>query len=535
MSGDSTDAVDEPRAFVALKVGDRAWIADLITGSTSVGEHPSAGIRVENAELDGAAIALAWDGERASLTPIERTDRIFVNGKRIDGAVDLKPGDEIALGRAQLVVGIAVTSIATSRRALTHHEFRERLYEEMARAARAGRPTALVMLQAKPSEGASIASAALGVFRAGDVLGTYAHDELEFLLPDCGFDAARSVVARVLAGTAAHAPAIGIAVAPEHGDNPERLLREARSALASARVSGNIELPPERSPTPDAEPAIHDPATSRVVAELGSEVDSDDPLLLVGELSSGKSIFARLVHRKSSRKDRPFVTLACARIGNDEIAGELGRAFQRAAGGTVLLDEIGDLSSEAQAAVLEALSLRADVRVIATTHRVLRGLVERGAFAERLAAQLGAKVVELPPLRSRPEDILPLAERFAREAGATSPVRMSAGALARLRSHPWPGNVLELRNAMDRAVRLASGGEILADHLPVDALPFDSSEGRLREHVDSVERDAIVKALADANHNQTRAAKRLGVSRRALIYKMEKYGLKPPPASVKRS
>jgi two-component system NtrC family response regulator len=534
MSGDSTEAVDEPRAFVALKVGERAWVADLGMGATSVGDDPGAAIRVENAELDGAALSLGWDGERVSLTPVERTDRIYVNGKRIEGAVDLKPGDEIALGRAQLVVGIAVTSILSSRRALTHHEFRERLYEEMARAARAGRPTALVMLHAKPSEGASIASAALGIFRAGDVLGTYAHDELEFLLPDCGVDAARSVVQRVLAGANVHTPAIGIAVAPEHGDNSERLLREARSALNTARTSAQIELPPERSPSRDAEPAIHDPATERVVAELGSQIDSSAPLLLVGELSSGKSIFAKLVHRKSARRDRPFVTLACGRVGNGEFEPELERAFARAAGGTLLLDEIGDLSTDAQASLLEALGRGADVRVIATTHRVLRGLVERGAFAERLATVIGANVVELPPLRSRPEDIVPLAERFAREAGAAAPIRMSAGALARLRSYPWPGNVLELRNAMDRAVRLASGGEILAEHLPADALPFDSSEGRLREHVDSVERDAIVKALADANNNQTRAAKRLGVSRRALIYKMEKYGLKPPPASVKR-
>ncbi len=120
------------------------------------------------------------------------------------------------------------------------------------------------------------------------------------------------------------------------------------------------------------------------------------------------------------------------------------------------------------------------------------------------------------------------------DAGAPAPVRMAPGALARLRSHPWPGNVLELRNAMERAVRLAGEGEILAEHLPSDALPA-AGDGRLREHVDSVERDAIVKALADANHNQTHAAKRLGISRRALIYKMEKYGLKAPPGQARRS
>jgi DNA-binding NtrC family response regulator len=174
-----------------------------------------------------------------------------------------------------------------------------------------------------------------------------------------------------------------------------------------------------------------------------------------------------------------------------------------------------------------------NVRIVATTHRALAGLVERGAFDSRLYSRLAEHVVDLPPLRSRPEDIIPLAERFAAEHGARQPVRLSPGALARLRSHPWPGNVLELRNAMERAVRLSGGGEILAEHLPTDVLPA-AGDGRLREHVDSVERDAIVKSLADANHNQTHAAKRLGISRRALIYKMEKYGLKAPPGQLRK-
>ena len=107
-------------------------------------------------------------------------------------------------------------------------------------------------------------------------------------------------------------------------------------------------------------------------------------------------------------------------------------------------------------------------------------------------------------------------------------------ALARLRSYPWPGNVLELRNAVERAARLAAGGEVLSEHLPSADLQAGRGRGRLRQRVDSIERDAIMKALADNNHNQTHAARRLGISRRALIYKMEKYGLKPPPGKGRR-
>jgi sigma-54-dependent transcriptional regulator len=206
-----------------------------------------------------------------------------------------------------------------------------------------------------------------------------------------------------------------------------------------------------------------------------------------------------------------------------------------ARGGTLLLDELGDLPREAQAAMRKALLARRDAfRVIGTTQRAVAGLVARGAFDAELLALFSGQPAELPPLRARTADILPLATRFALEAGSPTPVRWSPGAVARLRSYPWPGNVLELKNAMHRAVRLAGNGELLGEHLPNEPMPIASNRGRLREHVDGMERDAIIKTLADCNHNQTHAAKALGISRRALIYKMEKFGLKPPPHSGRR-
>ena len=174
------------------------------------------------------------------------------------------------------------------------------------------------------------------------------------------------------------------------------------------------------------------------------------------------------------------------------------------------------------------------IQVHAADARDLRGEVNQGRFRADLFFRLSVVRITLPPLRQRPDDIVPLATRFAEDVGASAPVRFSTGALARLRSYPWPANVLELRNAIERAVQLASGGEILAEHLPAESLVVVAADGRLREHVDSVERDAIVKALAESNHNQTHAAKRLGLSRRALIYKMEKYGLKQPPGTQRR-
>ncbi len=527
----------DPRAFVAVRFGEESWVVDLPAHErVVVGREDAAGVRIDATPLAPRHATLLWDGSRLTLRDEGSDAGTFLNGKRLEGSAELKPGDEIALGPAQLVVGVAMPPAAGGRRALTHHEFRERLWEEMARASRGGRPTALIMVQARSGEGGRIAATALDSFRAGDVVGTYAHDELEFLLPDTPAETARAVLERILAHSGAQNAIAGLAVAPTDGDNPERLLRAARSALLKAVAEKKgLETPPPKPPS-FAEPEVHDPATKELLAELDRVAKTPGPVLLTGELSSGKGVFARVLHAKSDRANGPFVVVSCSAASVDPAglgAGETSITM-KAKGGTLVLDEIADLSLDKQSLLVDLLRAAGEsLRIVATTHRALGGLVERGAFSSDLYQLLDGTMVDIPPLRMRPEDILPMAVRFAEENGAHSPVPMSPGALARLRSYPWPGNVLELRNAMERAVRLANGGEILAEHLPAETLPV-GGEGRLREHVDSVERDAIVKALADSNHNQTHAAKRLGISRRALIYKMEKYGLKPPPGTIRR-
>jgi DNA-binding NtrC family response regulator len=540
--------LQETRTFLVVRLGSDSWVIDVPPGEElTVGRDADSGVRIDSGDVAPVQATLHWDGLRVTLTH-HGPGSTFLNGKRLEGSAELKPGDEISVGPAQLVIGVAGPLTTGGRRALTHHEFRERLYEEMARAARGGRPTTLVMVQTRPGEGGHVAATALDSFRAGDVVGTYAHDELEFLFPDTPGDTARPVVERVLRNAGTQIVA-GIAVARTDADSPERLMRAARRALEQARKQGGgISTPPEHSSHQSIEPTVQDPTTIDLIAELERLAQTDTPVLLTGEVSSGKGLFARLLHDRGPRADGPFVVIPCASLASEQDAeGAFGTegapdpsSATRARGGTLLLDEVGDLPPEGQKHLRSLLQREAQgsspsFRVVATTHRALGGLVERGAFDSELYDALRGEVLEVPPLRNRPEDIIPLARSFAEELGARQPVRMTAGALARLRSYPWPGNVLELRNAMERAVRLASGGEILAEHLPAETLPFAPNEGRLREHVDGVERDAIIKALADSNHNQTHAARRLGVSRRALIYKMEKYGLKPPPGSGRKS
>ena len=543
-SEDEKDCLDPAvRAFVVVKHRERCRVVDLQRDeAAAVGSDAKSRIHIDAEGVAPHHGTLSWDGTRLLLQlHDEGSDNgSFLNGKRITLPSELKPGDEITIGSVQLVVGVSVPPSASGRRALTHHEFRERLWEEVARAARGGRPTALVMVQARAGDGKRVAATALDSFRAGDVVGTYSHDELEFLLPDTETETARSVVERVLSRAEVHGAHAGIAVAPEHGGNPERLIRASRRALERSKAEAlAMATPPPRARSAP-QPESRDPATRELVLTLAALAPRDVSVLLTGELSSGKAMFARFLHDTGPRASRPFVVISCESFGSSDAFARAGLGsdgqsqVSHASGGTLLLDEVGELCTEAQQWLKNALKAHGGgVRVIATTHRALGGLVERGAFDPELYDQIASEIVDVPPLRSRPEEIIPLAERFASEFGVPPPVSLSAGALARLRSHPWPGNVLELRNAMERAVRLAGQGEILAEHLPSDALPVGGGEGRLREHVDSVERDAIIKALADSNYNQTHSAKRLGVSRRALIYKMEKYGLKPPPGAVR--
>lgn len=534
------------QAFVAVRHGDRAWVVDLVQGEAPfVGPGSDAAVQIE--ALARPQGTIRWDGEQLSLERTAKNPPIYLNGKHLEARALLRPGDELSVGEARMVIGLASQPHASGRRALTHMELRERMAEELARAARRGRPTALVMVQAKSGEGGKVLEAALTCFRAGDVVATYAPDEIELLLPDTSAEQARAVVTRVL--DRAKLVAVGLAVAPNDADTSERLIRAARLALAHASRTGSSLVagpPPRPEPRTRVAAVVRDPKTRAVVEELEALADLDTPVLLTGEASSGKGVFARILHEKSARRDGPYVVVRCATLFDPEaitaVLGPRGGLTDDtdcvalgARGGTLVLDEVCELAPDPQERLLDVLdALEDEVRVVATTHLDLRGLAERGAFSEALLEALEGHEVAVPPLRERPEDIVPLAEVFAAEVSGDRPVSFSPGALVRLRSHPWPGNVLELRNAMERAVRLAGGGEILAEHLPTDRLPATAGEGRLREHVDSVERDAIVRALAETNHNQTHAARRLGLSRRALIYKMEKYGLKPPPGSARR-
>jgi len=302
------------------------------------------------------------------------------------------------------------------------------------------------------------------------------------------------------------------------------------------------------------------PAMRRVAELVERAAPRDVTTLITGESGTGKELVARAIFRTSARADKPYVRFNCAALPRELAEAELfghrrgaftgaerNRAglFREADGGTLLLDEIGELDLLTQGKLLRVLQERevrpvgedatipVDVRILAATNRNLADAVKNGAFREDLFYRLNVVVIHVPPLRERPEDIVPLAEhfaaRFADRYGLES-IRLADRVLRRLQQAAWPGNVRELANVVERLVALADGPVIdedpFADQGGAGAdVAADRSLG-LRDRMATFERGLIAAELERCQSNQSEAARQLGISRPALIDKIKKYGLR---------
>ena len=274
---------------------------------------------------------------------------------------------------------------------------------------------------------------------------------------------------------------------------------------------------------------------------------SDAPVLIMGESGVGKEVIADLIHRWSHRSQQPLIAANCAGLPETLIESELfghmkgaftGASatrdgyFRAAEGGTLFLDEIGELPMHLQPKLLRALEAKevtpvgadrpvpVNVRLVAATNKNLEQAVKDNTFREDLYYRLNVVELSVPPLRDRREDILPLVRRLGSEfVGAA--IRLSPQALNCLLAYEWPGNVRELRNAIQRACLLCRGDVVMPEHLPakVQALAVDG-EGDEQGRLSQVERATILATLEECEGNRTKAAQKLGISRRGLIYKL---------------
>ena len=311
-------------------------------------------------------------------------------------------------------------------------------------------------------------------------------------------------------------------------------------------------------------------AMEQVLETIDRVADSGASVMLLGESGTGKELLARRLHRLSDRRDGPFVVVNCAAIPGELLESELfghrkgaftgavkdhkGK-FQLAHQGTLFLDEIGEMPSEMQPRLLRALQERAvdvvggdgpvqvDVRILSATNLDLVQEVKAGRFREDLFYRLHIVPITIPPLRSRPEDIVPLAEFFISRFGAGRPRRLTKTVIERLESYSWPGNVRELENVCQRLVLLSRDEELSVEWLPDNVVPSISRSAAEvlpgtwvslpadGVSLNELEKAIIIQALERTDNNQSAAARFLRIPRHKLLYRMEKFGIEMPDSA----
>lgn len=322
---------------------------------------------------------------------------------------------------------------------------------------------------------------------------------------------------------------------------------ERETATASAAVPDAVSEPSRNQSRSGGEMVGESPAFGNAIERLDRLASGDFPLLILGESGTGKELAARRVHRMSRRAAAPFVAVNCAALSETLLLSELfghvrgaftgadkdrAGVFQTAHGGTVFLDEIGDLPLNAQSTLLRVLqegeirrlgdnvNRKIDVRVLAATHRDLNVMVEEKAFRLDLYHRLKVGHVELPALRDRGDDVLLLTDRFLDRTGA----RLSRPARDLLAGHAWPGNVRELQNVLSAAAALAGSGVIAPEHLDLPAAGPPPGLS-YHEQIDAERRRVILKNLNDCGGRLATTARRLGLSRQGLHHLMQELGL----------
>jgi DNA-binding NtrC family response regulator len=325
---------------------------------------------------------------------------------------------------------------------------------------------------------------------------------------------------------------------------------------------------------------VRDPAMRAVYEQAARAARASISVLLLGETGVGKEVMARAIHAGSPRAAGPFMGINCAALAESLLEGELFGAekgaytgavaaraglFEAANGGTVFLDEVGEMPLATQGKLLRVLEERAvvrlgstrprpiDVRFVAATNRDIEGDSRAGRFRSDLYFRLAGITLLIPPLRERPAELQLLVDRFVaaacRELDRTAPLRVSSEALELLRRHDWPGNVRELRNAIERAAVLCAGETILPEHLPPGLLkppalkpppvapsrptaPPPAGGESLQGEIKSLERQRIIEALERCGGNQSKAAELLGISRRTLVSRLSEFDLPRPRKPV---
>ena len=536
----------------------------------TIGRSRAATVSADHEKISRMHARIRREREVLTLEDLGSRNGTRLNGAWITAPTAVVPGDEITVGPLTLVVGRNTRARRVHRGIADHAALEQRLVAELDRTTRYRRSLALAMIRLTGIDVAIDAAAErlAEAVRPMDLVAEFGGTELAVLLPELG----RAEATRELERLVAEAQQAGanatwsLAIAPEDGGARDQLIAAARDSLRSSRRGPPS--PPPAAGDPDL--VVMDPTMVRLYQLVDRIAATGLTVLILGETGVGKEIVAEALHRRSPRAAGPLIKLNCAAVAESlleaELFGHEKGAFtgadrrrvgfvEAASGGTLFLDEIGEMPAELQAKLLRVIERKAvtriggtseipvDVRVVVATHRDLDADSRSGRFRQDLYYRIAGFTLVVPPLRDRRAEIVPLAERFAArfaaELGIAVPT-LTEATQASLTAYDWPGNIRELKNAIDRALVMAGDGPITPAELPDkvfaqqrdDEPPAEQPGVGVRSRLAEVERAAIGAALEECGGNQTHAARKLGLSRRALIYKMERYGFKPPPAAT---
>jgi DNA-binding NtrC family response regulator len=533
-----------------------------------VGRSEEAAIRLFDASISRHHLRLCVTPERLTLIELDSANGTTLGGQKLVAGeeVELGVGEVLEAGCGVMLVVQLESGVEQAFRVFSPALFNQELLALRAQLDGAGGRYALLQLQLSPAFDTPLIEKVLAsTLGPRDLMGRQGPGSYELLLVHSG----RVDGMGILGALTRRLADLGINVQSELTCFPDDKAKLARPGRPAPPGTAAAAAAPAR-----ATALAHDPELARLVERVAG---STMTVLLQGETGVGKEVLAETIHQLSPRRHQSFLRLNCAALSEalfeSELFGHERGAFtgadksrvgllEHCAGGTVLLDEVGELPRGAQSKLLRVLEERRvlpvggreprpiDVRVIAASNRQLEAEVERGEFRADLYFRLAQFTITIPPLRERTGQIAELCATFIDQAcrlADRAPLSLSSQALELLQAHGWPGNVRELRNVVERACLLCEGDEIGPEHLPAKLSLRAQASGPgapaasgasgamgaagLRAELDAVERDRILDALARCHGNQTRAAELLGMTRTTFIERLEKYGVPRPRKS----
>jgi len=571
------------RISLLITYRDGVRVVPLTEGqSTVLGRSPPADVSLRDASLSRQHACIELLEGEVWVEDLQSTNGTWLNGARIE-RVKVEPADDLTFGTVPATVYVQASD-AERRLGLDGHDrFVAELEAEVERARIFERSVALLMLRCTRRNEGNLGKwfpAVKKQLRAFDKMALYSTDTVEIILPEATEQEACESAGKIQ--SAEKGLICGLGVLPPHASSADELIEVARNALQRADETKTLCVAGPAKPWKQADKTesegeliVESQAMKKLRATVGKLASSVIPVLIAGETGSGKEVIARAIHAGSGRAGKPMRCVNCGGIPPNLVESTLfghekgaftganqktEGIFESADGGTVLLDEIGELPPPAQAALLRVLEtkrftrigssreIEVDVRILAATNKNLEELVSRGEFREDLLYRLNAMSLTVPPLRERPEEIAPLAMHFLRQANETNGCDVKSiddAAVALLESYFWPGNVRELRNAIERAVVIAQADAIGVEDLPEKIRALEDGGDRrsseestepvaepedlevnLKAEMNQHEASLILKALEACDFDRKEAARTLGIPLRTLAHKMQTHGIK---------